>query len=123
MPGYPPTAASLVMFTTSPWERVRRGRASRTKARGASTFTSNTWRNRSRSASTRGGSGDSPRSEALLARNPARTRPRPRLAPVITATLAGGAFARAVRAVEGVIGTLHGAPEYIYSKVYKFDKP
>ncbi len=30
---------------------------------------------------------------------------------------------RGVRAVEGVIGALHGAPEYIYSKVYKFDKP
>src|SRR2546422_1788995 len=41
-PGYPATAAPLVMFTTSPWERIRRGRASWTRARGASTLTSNT---------------------------------------------------------------------------------
>src|SRR5438132_11167340 len=163
------------MFTTSPRARVRRGRASRTRARGASVFTSKTRRNVSREAFSRGGSGVSPRSEALLtsrsirpyrfaasssrrrslgtltspgietrgapaasnslaaawrsasflamtiraypcfARKPARTRPKPRLAPVIRATVWTMAGAEFIETVE----RLQARPSKISFSSYK----
>src|SRR5207302_1506235 len=163
------------MFTTSPRARVRRGRASRTRARGASVFTSKTRRNVSWEAFSRGGGGVSPRSEALLtsrsirpyrfaasssrrrslgtltspgieitgtpaaansfaaawrsasflamairaypcfARKPARTRPKPRLAPVIRATFWTIPGAEFIETVE----CLQASPSKISFSSYK----